>query len=74
MDIKSKLTGCLLEPPQDGEPLFFVEERAVVLNKVGEKVFTGDLVIANLEGYAVVPREKYEELKDKAWRYDGLCK
>jgi len=71
--IKSKLKNCLLDPPSEGT-LFFRESKAVVLDKSGETVFTGDLVIANLEDYAIVPRAKFEELKEKAWKYDELCK
>lgn len=74
MKITSKLQNCLLHPPQEGEPLFFAEERAVVMNKSGETVYTGDLVIANLDGYAIVPKAEFEELKEKAWQYDELCK
>lgn len=74
MEIKSKLTNCHLEPPSEGGPLFFAQEKAVVLDKTGKTVFTGDLVIANLDGYAIVPKARYEELKEKAWMYDDLCK
>jgi len=74
MGIKSKIQNCFITPPADGDPIFFSEEKAVVLNKAGETVFTGDLFIANLDGYAIVPRKDFEELKEKAWRYDGLCK
>jgi regulator of RNase E activity RraA len=74
MEIKSKLQNCHLVPPAEGDPLFFAEEKAVVLNKLGETVYSGDLVIANLDGYAIVPKAEYEEAKEKAWQYDELCK
>jgi hypothetical protein len=74
MKIESKLISCLLAPRKEdnGKPLFYAVRGT--LTDSDKDVHNDEFVVANLERYAIIPREEYEELKDKAWRYDELCK
>lgn len=62
--MKSKLEGCLLEPREktgEGEPMFYKQD--MIDPETDERV---GCIIANLERYAIIPREKYDKLAETA--------
>jgi hypothetical protein len=59
-EFKSQLTNCILEHRKGDPEFFFIEE--------------GGNVICDLDGYAVVPRERYEEMQQKITQLEMATK
>ena len=54
-EFKSQLINCILDPREQDGDLFFID---------------GDNVYCDLVGYAIIPCEKYEEMKAKITQLD----
>ena len=61
-EIESKIENCCIICSKDPSGnLFYKVVDAEVRNKEGEVVFEGDLIIANLDGYAILPKDQYKK-------------
>ena len=64
--VPPRLINCFLKRrDKDAEPLFS-QSNAIVYDDNGNEIYKGVVVIANLVEYAVVPKEEYFELANKA--------
>lgn len=64
--VPPRLINCFLKRRLTEDAPMFAECEAAVYDDSGREVYRGTVVIANLVEYAVIPKEEYFELQNKA--------